>query len=120
MPFLQCFDCDENFIDCRYRDIIFVRILINSVDTFGRFADLGIITLFVVGVEGGIFGWATLRRVTWLSSTSVTGFLLLFRRTSSLLGFCTSTFFFQDLSCRAFRIRRWHFRFFFKFDLHVS
>ena len=50
-------------------------------------------TIFVACVAGNIFGWATLRSVTWLSSESVTRFLLLFRRTYKMLGFWSSTLF---------------------------
>ena len=61
-----------------------------------KIADLLITTIFVACAVGGICGWATLRRATWLSSASATRFLLLFRRTSSLLGFWTSTFVFWN------------------------
>ena len=50
-------------------------------------------TIFVACVAGNIFGWTTLRSVTWLSSESVTRFLLLFRRTYKMLGFWSSTLF---------------------------
>lgn len=68
-PFWVIFDLADGFGNDHYGDVIFTWAVVNTFNSFERFADFCVMAPLLTRAASDISSWATTRRVAWLSAT---------------------------------------------------